>query len=255
MNLPDPTAPGHLQPSPTRQGTMVLPISKWPVVRIIHTPPHNAIESAAGGEALLRFVREPVITIVREFTEPKLSIGYFQSWRDVPPGRGFVRRLTGGSLMDPEPEGFSISTMVPPEHPRYWMERDEQHITFNGAIGQAIRDLGHPVTMAVNAPDFDPIEGSNFGGCFDDSFKFDLVDGTRKLVACAVHRRPTGCMQEARVHVPGSNKEKLIEAVVSEMIRLFGVVGQNSDLTPSERTYAEELAIARYQADAWNKMR
>jgi lipoate-protein ligase A len=242
------------QPRQTPQGTMVLPLERWPVVRIIHAPPHSSIESAAAGEALLRYAREPVIAIVREFTEPRISIGYFQSWKDVPAGRAFVRRATGGSLVDPE-KGFSISTMVPPEHPRYWMDRIEKNVTFNGAIGQALRNLGAPVEMAVNAEDFDPETSTTFGDCFQETYRFDLTNSTTKLAASAVHRSPNGSMQEARIHVPDVDQEKLIAEVITEMVPLFGLQEEISKLSPMEEILRDELIKNRYGTDEWNKMR
>jgi lipoate-protein ligase A len=64
----------------------------------------------AEDEALLRLVSAPVLRIY-QWTEPAISIGYFGLYSDVPSGRPFVRRYTGGGLVDHEAD-FTYSIIV-----------------------------------------------------------------------------------------------------------------------------------------------
>ena len=232
----------------------IFPLEQWPTVRIIHAPPHNVIQSAAFGDAQLRLIREPLISFVPKFTKPTVSIGYFQSASEVPPGTGFVRRLTGGGLVDAE-NGYSISAMVPPNHPRFVLSPDELHITFSQAVATALAEVGFPVSLAWDAAAFQPQEGETFGACFEACFRFDLVRGGRKVAAGSYYRSATGLMQEMGIHLDQLDATRTGVALVRNLTPLYGVAPRESEVTMTERRLAEILFFERYNTTAWNHAR
>src|SRR5271156_7168226 len=84
---------------------------------LIHGPASPA-RNMAIDEALLREVREPVLRLY-EWNVPAVSLGYFQHASLAPAGRPFVRRYTGGGLVD-HARDITYTIVLPRAHP--WME-------------------------------------------------------------------------------------------------------------------------------------
>jgi lipoate-protein ligase A len=230
----------------------VLPISAWPVVQVIVAPPHTVIESAALGEAQVRLVREPILSLIPRFHPPTLSIGYFQSAAEVPPGRAFVRRLTGGGLVDAA-DGFSVCAIVPPRHPRFALSPDDLLISFSEAVATALAEIGRPVRLAWDAGAFQP--GESPAACFDSCFRYDLMEGGRKVAAGSFYRCATGLMQEMGIHLGEVDPDRLGDALVRCLVPLYGGEPRPAELAPAVRRLAEVLFAERYNTPDWNNAR
>lgn len=231
---------------------VIVPLAEWPTVRIIHAPPHNAIESAALGDAQIRLIREPTISFIPRFNPPTLSIGYFQSATEAPPGEAFVRRLTGGGLVDAR-DGYSVCAIVPVNHPRFVMPADDLLITFSEAVATALAELGRPVRLAWDAQIFQA--GESQGACFDSCFRFDLVEGGQKVAAGSFYRCSTGLMQEMGIHMAGLDSDRLGGALTRHLTPLYGTESREGSITLPERRLAEALFAERYNTHEWNYAR
>lgn len=226
-------------------------VSAWPVVRLLEAPPHNGYQSAAIGEALLRLVEEPVIAVIPDLLPPTVSIGYFQSWKEVPPEVPFVRRLTAGGLVDAV-EGCTFSTFVPARHPRYPHSTGRLQQTFNDAVAKGLRRLGYEVEMTFSSPVYDPEAQPN---CFEALSRFDLVIDGVKTASSSTYHDTAGLMQEIAIHLAGMDKSAVAESVLEDLLPLFGRTLEPSRLRSSERLLAEHLIATRYSTVAWNRCR
>src|SRR5580692_3099009 len=90
-------------------------MSLW---RLLLHGPDSPARNMAVDEALLREVREPVLRLY-EWSVPAVSLGYFQSASLAPEDRPFVRRYTGGGLVD-HARDITYTLVLPRAHP--WME-------------------------------------------------------------------------------------------------------------------------------------
>lgn len=216
-------------------------------VRIIQEGHGNRAWNMAVDEALLRLVQAPVLRIY-QWSEPAVSIGYFGLHSDVPPGRPFVRRYTGGGLVDHEND-FTYSIIVPRLHRLNQMGTQESYEEIHRAVAQTLARLGFHSDLAATAS---TVENS---ACFQKAVKFDVVDGTSKLAGAAQRRTREGCLHQGSILVPGFNFESLSQGLIRELSPLLGAEVAPSELDPVEKARASLLEIERYSTDDWNLSR
>lgn len=216
-------------------------------VRLLTHPAGSAAWNMAVDEALLRLVADPVLRIYR-WSEPAVSIGYFQPCGLVPADRIFVRRYTGGGLVDHAAD-FTYTLVFPKEHPLYEAGTAASYETIHAAVAEALDQTGHTAALApANAPTDSP-------SCFEKPVKFDVVTAAGKLAGAAQRRTRHGCLHQGSILLPGGRYDGLAEALVKTLTGVLGERPSPSELTPEETDRAKELEATRYRLEAWNRQR
>jgi lipoate-protein ligase A len=199
-------------------------------------------------EALLREVQEPVLRIY-EWSDPAVSLGYFQPAALVPEGRYFIRRYTGGGLVD-HARDVTYTLVLPRAHP--WMELSapDSYCLIHRGVQAAIAACGIESEIAPAA------SGIESDACFQKPVRFDLVAKGHKLSGAAQRRTREGLLHQGSILLPdparNGDLRRVFANAFASRLELTVPCG---DLTHSEVTRANELERERYASDAWNRMR
>jgi lipoyl(octanoyl) transferase len=218
-------------------------------------------------EALLRTALERKVASLRFYTwtEPTLSLGYFQKHADRRPGVAWVRRPTGGDAILHHHE-LTYALALPAGPP--WHTSESWLCRFHHGVGAALRRYG------VEAGAVACGEEQRLGPflCFQHQTPADLRIAGHK-VAGSAQRRPHGAMlQHGSIllrqspHAPelpgiaelsGVTVEvpALERAIVAELATETGWTFEADDWTADERRWAAELEHEKYTSAAWNERR
>ena len=208
------------------------------------SPAHNM----AVDEALLREVREPVLRLY-EWNVPAVSLGYFQAATLAPEGRPFVRRYTGGGLVD-HAEDITYTIVLPRAHA--WMELSapESYAAIHRGVQAVLAGCGIAADVAAEASTLES------EACFAKPVRFDIVAGDRKLSGAAQRRTREGMLHQGSILLPDPKRNAEIRRsfpkIFAEKLQLEFVAGE---LTEAETKRAAGLEIERYSTEAWNRMR
>jgi len=214
---------------------------------LIHGPASPA-RNMAIDEALLREVREPVLRIY-EWSVPALSLGYFQPASVAQEGRPFIRRYTGGGLVD-HTHDVTYTIVLPRAHP--WMEF---------STPESYRHIHHGVQAALAAcgieSDLTPtafaVEST---ACFAKPVRFDIVADQRKLSGAAQRRTREGLLHQGSILLPDPARNPDLRRVFAAAFAArLELAIKPGDLTAAESAHAVDLERDRYATDAWNRSR
>lgn len=219
-------------------------------IRWLTHPPRNRYTNMAVDEALLRQVQDPVIRFY-QWTEPDaVSIGYFEPWRDVPAGRPFVRRYTGGGLVDHNAD-FTYTIVLPREHPLARLGTGPSYEAIHRAVAEALALHGFAARLAA-APD-----PTDHPACFQKAVRYDVVDDRGgKLAGAAQRRNRSGCLHQGSI-LPGKpfDRPALANTLIKSLALVLQGEPQPDDLTTEEISLADELVRSRYSLAEWNQSR
>lgn len=209
-----------------------------------------------------------------EWTEPTLSLGYFQRFseaKDDPRLReaALVRRPTGGGAIWHHHE-VTYAIIMPSAHPSARRGGTLYH-DVHAAIAQAFQEEGAPV---VRRGSLNPIAGDSARPflCFQDRDAEDLVLSGSKVVGSAQRRRAGAVLQHGSIllarsntipELPGAEDLAAITRLRSfwaERLRTIipaalGLTPVATSLTPADREHASELEATVYRTSAWNQRR
>jgi lipoate-protein ligase A len=221
------------------------------------TPFRHIVHGRAGrhfnmavDEALLRLVDLPVLRLYRWAEPNAVSIGYFEKAADVPAGRPFVRRYTGGGLVDHSGD-LTYTLALPKSHPLTLAGTGPSYEAVHRAVAEAMARSGLDVRLAsVNDPTDHP-------ACFQKAVRFDVVDGPgRKLAGAAQRRTREGCLHQGSI-LPGApfDWDSLAQSLTICLAQVLGAEPVPGALSETEATLAAELEATRYATPAWNNAR
>ncbi len=199
-------------------------------------------------EALLREAREPVLRIY-EWDSPAVSLGYFQPAAVAPEGRPFVRRYTGGGLVD-HARDITYTIVLPRAHP--WMEfsAPESYAHIHRGVQAVLEACGIVVELT---PEAAALESE---ACFQKPVRFDLVAGGQKLGGAAQRRTREGLLHQGSLLLPDPEKNGEVRRAFARFFssRLKFELAPGK-LRPEEEARAGELERERYATESWNRMR
>ncbi|MFH1067545.1 MAG: biotin/lipoate A/B protein ligase family protein [bacterium] len=203
-------------------------------------------------EALLRECREPVLRFYG-WCEPAVSIGYFQCCSVVPKGRVFVRRYTGGGLVDHGAD-VTYSIVTPRGHEFYQMGAARSYEAAHRVIAEGLKDCGARVELAK-----EKVVGAG-DACFQKPVKFDVMLNGRKVAGAAQRRTREGCLHQGSILLDALesrllNLEKIVEALAPRLCVFLGSKMEESVLTFAEEKRAAQLERERYGTLKWNEAR
>lgn len=216
-------------------------------VRIIVDGKQSPARNMAIDEALLRTCREPVLRFY-QWNAPAVSIGYFQQANVVPEGRIFVRRYTGGGLVD-HAQDFTYSMIFPHHHALYKAGTSCSYEIIHRTIAFGLADCGIKVNLAQKETN-----GDSFA-CFQKSVKFDVVSGLKKIAGAAQRRVREACLHQGSILAPQLNFDPLCNALLPHLVNILDDSYEISALTDEESQKALELEKSRYSTEKWNQHR
>ena len=199
-------------------------------------------------EALLREVHEPILRIY-EWSDPAVSLGYFQPIALVPEGRSFVRRYTGGGLVD-HAHDVTYTLVLPRVHP--WMELSapDSYCLIHRGVQAAIAACGIESEIAPAA------SGIESEACFQKPVRFDIVAEGHKLSGAAQRRTREGLLHQGSILLPDpARNSDLRQAFANAFASRLELTATPGEFTAAESAYAVNLERERYATDAWNRMR
>ncbi|VVM07250.1 Octanoyltransferase LipM [Methylacidimicrobium cyclopophantes] len=218
---------------------------RWRLLR--HGPGGRAWNMAVD-EALLRSSAHPLLRIYA-WEESAVSIGYFQSWKEVPEGRAFVRRWTGGGLVDHAAD-LTYTVIVPGDHPMARLSTLDAYRIFHTAVCQALFSVG---IRAGLAPESDPRPSAR---CFVRAVRFDVMAAGRKVAGAAQRRTREGLLHQGSIlWTEAAGRSRIASALPEGFSRSLAVELVADELGVEERQLAERLERERYATDRWNRQR
>jgi len=199
-------------------------------------------------EALLREVGGPVLRLY-EWNVPAVSLGYFQPAALAPAGRPFVRRYTGGGLVD-HAHDVTYTIVLPRAHP--WMELSApaSYERIHRGVQAALAACGVESDLT---PEAVALESE---ACFQKPVRFDLVAAGQKLSGAAQRRTREGLLHQGSILLGDAKRNgalrKGFAAAFADNLKLSMEL---RDLTSMELARAGDLERDRYITKAWNQMR
>jgi lipoate-protein ligase A len=219
--------------------------SSW---RLLTHGPASPARNMAVDEALLREIREPVLRLYG-WTVPAVSLGYFQHAALVPPGRPFVRRYTGGGLVD-HAHDVTYTVVLPRAHA--WMELSapESYCRIHLGVQAALAACGIAGELTPTA------SAAESEACFKKPVRFDIVADQEKLSGAAQRRTREGLLHQGSILLPDPARNDDLRTRIAGAFagRLELPMGPGG-LTPAEEARAAILERDRYLTDAWNLSR
>ena len=199
-------------------------------------------------EALLREVQAPVLRLYG-WDIPAISLGYFQPALLAPAGRPFVRRYTGGGLVD-HAHDITYTVVLPRTHP--WMELSapESYERIHLGVQAALAACGIVSELAPTA------SAAQSEACFQKPVLHDVVVAEAKLSGAAQRRTREGMLHQGSILLPDPAKNGQLRR---EFARAFAqrleLALKPSELTPEEQVRAASLEGDRYSTEKWNQFR
>lgn len=223
-------------------------MASLPAWRLLTDGPASPARNMAIDEALLREVREPVLRIY-EWSVPAVSLGYFQPATVAPEGRPFVRRYTGGGLVD-HARDVTYTLVLPRVHAWMEMSAPESYRHIHRGVQAALAACGieSELTPVAHAIESD--------ACFAKPVRYDIVAAERKLSGAAQRRTREGLLHQGSIllHGPAKNDDLRRAFTVAFATRLELAMSPDN-LTPTEAARATNLERDRYATEAWNRQR
>jgi lipoate-protein ligase A len=210
--------------------------------------------------ACLRFYR---------WTEPTLSLGYFQSYDDrrkhaASRHCAAVRRLTGGGAILHDDE-ITYSIVLPGGHPLA-ARRDELYRAVHSCLVEALVDFGAVARLCK--PDRKGIPSGEPLLCFQRRSLGDVLLGEDKICGSAQRRRNGAVLQHgsllwraslAAPELPGVtdlaagpiSRESLLELWLNCLARRLAFDWRRGELDENEVALSQALVESRYRSDNW----
>ena len=213
--------------------------------RLLLEKKSSAPQNMAADESLLRHVQAPVLRIY-DWKESCASIGYFQRASVVPSGVPFVRRYTGGGLVE-HGQDLTYTLVLPADHPLNLAGTLPSYRTIHEGLVLALQAVGLDGHLATAQPKKD------HASCFLKPVPADVLDSKgNKLAGAAQRRTKQGCLHQGSILLPGPIPQRLLEILPQKLAPAVGVDWSPSKRSASEEELAETLLRERYSTRDWN---
>jgi lipoyl(octanoyl) transferase len=216
--------------------------------RLLHHPAASPAWNMAVDEALLRLATTPVLRIY-QWNETAISLGYFQACTLVPPQRPYIRRYTGGGLVD-HTQDVTYTLVFPRQHPLTELSLATSYELFHRAIVLALHHIGLEAELAAACSCEDS------PACFRKPVKYDVVLNGQKIAGAAQRRSREGSLHQGSILLPDPTKNtQLRTALPSALATVLAVTWSLDELTVEEKKQAITLEKNRYSTPAWNQQK
>ena len=190
-----------------------------------------------------------------EWSEPTLSLGYFQRWDDVPEELRRlprVRRSTGGgAILHADELTYSLAFPA-----GTWPTKSGLAIVSEFHAAAAVAMLAYSPQLGLGTP---PVVQNAPGAaepflCFERRGAHDLVAGADKIMGSAQRRQGGRLLQHGSIRLRGWNPRDLAARITELLAERWCVRFTPSSLTDEERRMAEELAV-KHRSTEWTQRR
>lgn len=216
--------------------------------RLIEHGDCSPARNMAVDEALLREVQSPVLRLYG-WNVPAVSLGYFQPAALVPEGRSFIRRYTGGGLVD-HAQDVTYTVVLPRAHDWMRLSAPESYERIHLGVQAALAAVGivSELTPCASAAESE--------ACFQKPVRFDIVAAEAKLSGAAQRRTREGLLHQGSILLPDPAKNaELRKRFALGFARRLEISLKSSELTKKELAKSDELKRERYTTEAWNHSR
>jgi lipoate-protein ligase A len=218
------------------------------VWRLIEHGDASPARNMAVDEALLREVQAPVLRVYG-WNIPAISLGYFQPAVLVPVGRPFVRRYTGGGLVD-HAHDVTYTVVLPREHPWMALSAPESYEHIHLGVQAALAACGIAGELAPVA------STAQSEACFQKPVLHDIVLADAKLSGAAQRRTREGMLHQGSILLPDpARNEALRRELAPAFAKRLGLTLKPGELTELEEMRAGLLERDRYSTEGWNRSR
>lgn len=206
-----------------------------------------------------------------EWSEPTISLGYFQRHADYlklpPPAGGLpvVRRLTGGGAILHDRE-LTYSMMLPANHASIARRPTRMYEIVHEALIRCLSASGIASAFCGDDDGSGPGRGPFF--CFARRHPLDVVIGTEKVAGSAQRRTRQAVLQHGSIIIArrfeqqpsaallqwGMDVDDLRQALPHAIAELLGAEIQTAGWTESEAVTFNE-PVGRYSSTAWTLRR
>jgi lipoate-protein ligase A len=228
------------------------------VFRLLVDGPADGVWNMAVDEALLAAAHDvDALPVLRwyQWSEPTLSLGYFQRWMDVPPHLQplpRVRRSTGGGAILHENE-LTYSLAFPAGT---WPTKSGLGIVaaVHAAAAEAMQFFSPRVGVSAPPVARDAPRAPEPFLCFERRGEHDLVSGADKIMGSAQRRQGGRLLQHGSIRLKEWDAGRLGERITELLAGRWNVRFQRSELTAEERRLAEEFT-RKHRSPEWTERR
>jgi len=216
--------------------------------RLLLDSKSSAAANMAIDESLLRHARAPVLRIYG-WEETCVSIGYFQKASVVAAGTSFVRRYTGGGLVE-HGRDLTYTLVLPADHPLTAAGTLPSYRAIHEGVASALRAAGIDCRLATAQPKKD------HASCFLKPVPADVLDSKgAKLAGAAQRRTRQGCLHQGSILLSGQIPPQLPKVLPDHLARALQTTWAAAERTGEEEELAEKLFRDRYSTRDWNYSR
>jgi len=213
--------------------------------RLLLDEKSSASQNMAVDESLLRHVQFPLLRIYG-WEESCVSIGYFQKASIVSSGVSFVRRYTGGGLVE-HGRDLTYTLVLPADHPLTLAGTLPSYRAIHEGLVSALQAVGSEARLATAQPKKD------HASCFLKPVPADVLDSKgNKLAGAAQRRTKQGCLHQGSILLSGAIPQRLLEILPQKLAPAVQVDWSPSKRSASEEELAETLFRERYSTRDWN---
>ena len=215
------------------------------VVRLIQNGKSSPAKNMAIDESLLRHVLQPVLRIYG-WSIPCLSLGYFQKASLVPKDQAFVRRYTGGGIVE-HGHDLTYTLILPAHHPLTTSGTLPSYRAIHQAVAKALTACDIPCALSSAPPlNDDP-------SCFLKPVPADVLDSSgHKLAGAAQRRTKQGCLHQGSILLHGPIPASFSAHLIRSLEECLQARTMESTLTAHEIQSAADLEFSRYATREWN---
>lgn len=199
------------------------------------------LDEPAGGreEAVVRFYR---------WSEPCLSIGYFQgiaeAARDLDcedRGVAAIRRITGGGMVEHGAD-LTVSFALPVPNGFFPAKAVDFYQALHALFFEGLKGL-YPGLYTI--PTLSPLRPRSCENCFEEPVAFDIGLDGRKVIGSSQRRRHGRMLNQTAVFLAGDPR-RIADAVRGGFERKLGIRFLESPLSAGERERACALELSKY---------
>jgi len=216
--------------------------------RLLLDSKSSAAANMAIDESLLRHAQTPVLRLYG-WEETCVSIGYFQKASVVAAGTSFVRRYTGGGLVE-HGRDLTYTLILPADHPLTAAGTLPSYRAIHEGVAAALRAAGIDCRLATAQPKKD------HASCFLKPVPADVLDSKgAKLAGAAQRRTRQGCLHQGSILLSGQIPPQLPKVLPDHLARALQTTWAAAERTREEEELAEKLFRDRYSTRDWNYSR
>lgn len=216
--------------------------------RLLIDSKSSAAANMAIDESLLRHAQAPVLRIYG-WEEPCVSVGYFQKASVVAAGTSFVRRYTGGGLVEHGGD-LTYTLVLPADHPLTKAGTLPSYRAIHEGVASALRAAGVDCRLATAQPKQD------HASCFLKPVPADVLGPKgNKLAGAAQRRTRQGCLHQGSILLSGQIPPRLPKILPDHLARALQTSWATTERTREEEELAEKLFQDRYSTRDWNYSR